>query len=278
MSLDEALFAWAWRVTQALRRNTPPAAECPHAARLAELRPHLTLVARALSGAPLEIQDAEQTGGFIGEVLYLPQRISIATTLAENVNAYLYRVAYTVTSRQLGLTLAADGSQAPDFQAFCTLLAVPTTLQAVEATLPMTRAIREQLFPLYLGSRPPWPALETTATCLEALTQALLGRPLPAPATTPGWTWLRQSLTVASAGWSDGTGTDTLDDAAVLCAPDVCRWRAACGPVGATAAVPQRSQSSPRSGRRLDAGIIPDGHGTTGKTQRTRAPGGAGST
>ena len=184
------------------RRHAPPAGERPQAARLAELRPHLTLVARALSGEPLAIQDAEQAGGFIGEVLYLPQHISVATTLAENVNAYLYRVAYTVTSRQLGLTLAADESQAPDFQAFCTLLAVPATLQALEATLPMTRSLREQLFPLYLGARPPWPALETTAACLEALTQALLGRPLPAPATTPGWTWLRQSLTVASAGWS----------------------------------------------------------------------------
>ena len=202
MSLDEALFAWVWRVTRALRRNAPYTAQCPHAAQLAELRPHLTLVARALSGEPLEIQDAEHTGGFVGEVLYLPQRISIAATLAENVDAYLYRVAYTVTSRQLGLTLAADALQAPDFQIFYTLLAVPATLQALEATLPMTHSIREQLFPLYLGARPPWPALDTTAACLEALTQTLLGRPWPVPATTPGWVWLRQSLTAAVEGCS----------------------------------------------------------------------------
>ena len=83
MSLDEVLFAWVWRMTRALRRNAAPAGECPHAARLAELCPHLTLVAQALSGEPLEIQDAEQAGGFIGEVLYLPQHISVATTLAE---------------------------------------------------------------------------------------------------------------------------------------------------------------------------------------------------
>ena len=178
-------------------------------------------MAQALSGEPLEIQDAEQAGGFIGEVLYLPQHISVATTLAENVNAYLYRVAYTVTSRQLGLTLAVDGSQAPDFQALCTLLAVPVTLHALETTLPMTRSLRQQLFPLHLGARPPWPALETTTACLEALTQALLGRPLPTSAATPGWTWLRQSLTVSSEGWSEGTGTDPLDSAQHLRTPDV---------------------------------------------------------
>ena len=203
MSLDDALLTLAWRVTRVLRWTfSAPPPEQVHAARLAMLRPHLTLVARALSGEPLEIREAEHTGGFVGELLYLPRCISIATTPEENVQAYIYRVAYTVTSRQLGLTVSANDALQPDFQAFRTLLAVPETLRALEATLPMTRALRAQFFPLLLGTRPPLLPLDTGAACLEALTQVLLGRPLPASEVTPGWRWLRHSLTVAAAGCS----------------------------------------------------------------------------
>ena len=201
MSLDEALFARIWRLTRALRRASHHAGDPAHAARLAVLRPHLMLVARALSGEPLDVREAEHAGGFVGEVLYLPQRISIAATLQENVHAYLYRVAYTVTSRQLGLTLDAGHTEHPAFQVFCTLLAVPETRRALEAALPMTRTLREQFSPLLLGTRSPWPPLDTGTACLEALTQVLLGRPLPAPEATPGWLWLQHSMTVACAGY-----------------------------------------------------------------------------
>ena len=132
-----------------------------HAARLAELRPHLTLVARALSGEPLEIRDAEHAGGFVGEVLYLPRRISIATTLAENVNAYLYRVAYTVTSRQLGLTLAADDAQTRLFRssAPCWPSRNAAGLRSNLTNDPLPTGAIISPAP---GSRPPLPALETT--------------------------------------------------------------------------------------------------------------------
>ena len=200
MSLDEALWILAWRVTRACRRASPPPEDQAPVARLADLRAHLTLVARALSGEPLEIRDAEQAGGFVGEILFLPRSINIATTPAANVQAYVYRVAYTVTSRQLGLTLRADDALQPTFQVFRTLLAVPATLRALEASLPMTRALRAQLFPLLLRARPPLPPLDTDAACLEALTQGLLGRPFPTADAIPGALWLRDSLTVAAAG------------------------------------------------------------------------------
>src|SRR5712691_1635377 len=140
-----------------------------------------------------------------GVVLYLPRGISLAATSEENAQAYLYRVAYTVMSRQLGLTLNADEAQQPAWQAWRTLLAVPTTLCALEATLPMTSTLREQWFPVLLRSRLPWPTLDTVAACLEALTQALLGHPLPAADGTPGWEWLHRSVTAASGGCSAET-------------------------------------------------------------------------
>ena len=209
MSLDETLFTLAWRLLRAWRRPAPHLGAPAQVARLEELRPHLTLVARALSGEGLEVREAEDTGGFRGATLYLPPSISLAPTHADNVQAYVYRVAYTVTSRQLGLVLQISDTTPTDVQLFRTLLAVPATLRAVEATLPMTQALRAQFFPLLLDMRPPWPGLETTAACLEALTQVLLGRPWPPSQATPGYLWLQHSLRVAAEGYSE-TAARTL--------------------------------------------------------------------
>ena len=85
--------------------------------RLADLRAHLTLVARALSGAPLDIQEAEHAGGFAGDVLYL-RAMSFAEDPEANALAYLYRVAYTVTSRQLGCVLSAEHTHAVELTTY----------------------------------------------------------------------------------------------------------------------------------------------------------------
>ena len=192
MSWDEALFKLGLRLKHTLKhRNPERQAERARASKLANVQSHLTLVARALSGAPLEIKEAEQTGGFVGDILYLPSQISIANTPSENDRAYLYRVVYTVTTRQLGFTLPATGGASPHFQTFYTLISVWATLQALEETLPMTRTLRDQFFPLLLKNRPPCSSLNTVSACLEALTQVLLGRSTSEFDDSPGTQWLR---------------------------------------------------------------------------------------
>ncbi|MDH3598225.1 MAG: VWA domain-containing protein [Candidatus Tectomicrobia bacterium] len=199
MSWDEALFKLGLRLKRALYRHDPVReAQRACEARLADLQGHLTLVARALSGDPLEIKEAEQSGGFVGEILYLPSGISIAATPLENARAYLYRLAYTVTSRQLGLTLPATDAMTPNFRTFCTLVAVSPTLQVLEAALPMTRTLREQFFPLLLKTRPPCSTLDTVSICLEGFTQVMLGRALSEFGGSPGAQWLHHCIATAA--------------------------------------------------------------------------------
>ena len=157
MSLDEALFTLALHLKRAVWRDRAHAAELARAVRLADTRAHLTLVARTLSGAPLGLQEAEHVGGFAGDVLYLPRAMSFAEDPEANALAYLYRVAYTVTSRQLGCVLSAESPQATELTTLHTLLAVPPTIEALEAELPMTRELRQRFFPLLLHYRPPLP-------------------------------------------------------------------------------------------------------------------------
>jgi nitric oxide reductase NorD protein len=202
MSLDQALFTLALRWKRAVWRDRAHAAELARGVLLADLRTPLTLVARALSGAPVEIQEAEHAGGFAGDVLYLPRAMSFAEDPEANALAYLYRVAYTVTSRQLGCVLSAEQTQAGALTTLATLLAVPPTLAALEAELPMTRDLRQRFFPLVLCARPPCPTLHTPATLLEAFTQVLLGRDLEVwrdqeREHRAGWEWLQHSVTLA---------------------------------------------------------------------------------
>jgi len=205
MSLDEALFTLALRLKRAVWRDRAHAAALARGVCLADLRAHLTLVARALSGAPLDIQEAEHAGGFAGDVLYLPRTMSFAEDPEANALAYLYRVAYTVTSRQLGWALSAEQTQTVELTTLSTLLAVPPTLAALEAELSMTRELRQRFFPLVLRDRPPCLTLHTPAALLEACTQVLLGRDLEVwrdqeREYKAGWEWLQRSVTVARQG------------------------------------------------------------------------------
>src|SRR5262245_53643419 len=202
MSLDEALFTLALRLKRAVWRDSARAAELTRGVGLADMRARLTLVARALSGAPLDIQEAEHAGGFAGDVLYLPRTMSCAEDPEANALAYLYRVAYTVTSRQLGYVLSAEHTQAGELTTLATLLAVPPTLAALEAELPMTRDLRQRFFPLVLRNRPFCLTLRTPAALLEAFTQVLLGRDLEVwhgqeREHKAGWEWLQHSVTLA---------------------------------------------------------------------------------
>jgi len=205
MSLDQALFTLALRLKRAVWRDRAHAAALARGARLTDLRGHLTLIARVLSGVPLDIQEAEHAGGFAGDVLYLPRAMSFAEDPEANALAYLYRVAYTVTSRQLGCVLATEPTQAVALTTLSTLLAVPPTLAALEAELPMTRALRQRFFPLVLCSRPPCLTLDTPAALLEAFTQVLLGRDLEVWRAKEleyraAWALLQHSVTLARQG------------------------------------------------------------------------------
>ena len=205
MSLDEALFTLALRLKRATWRARSHEAALARGVRLADLRARLTLVARLLSGTPLDIQEAEHAGGFAGDVLYLPSAMSFAEDPEANVLAYLYRVAYTVTSRQLGCVLSAEHTPAVALTTLSTLLAVPSTLAALEAELPMTRELRQRFFPLVLRDRPPVLTLSTPVALLEAFTQVLLGRDREVWRNQEGehksgWEWLQHSVTRARQG------------------------------------------------------------------------------
>jgi len=61
---------------------------------LKDISSRLTLIARALTGANIDIFPAEKEGGWKGHTFYLPTSFSLLPTIEENLNFYIFRIVY----------------------------------------------------------------------------------------------------------------------------------------------------------------------------------------
>jgi nitric oxide reductase NorD protein len=70
---------------------------------LKNIRPRLTILARALCGEAIEIYPAEEEGGYKDNSFFLPSSFAEFSTLEENTSFYLYRTLYLFQQRELRL-------------------------------------------------------------------------------------------------------------------------------------------------------------------------------
>jgi len=99
VDLQEKLYKKfiGWRSKRRLEQDASIAVQ------LSELKPRLSLIARALTGAPIEITGAIREGGWKGNRFYLPERMSLFADLKLNFNYYLFRVFFLSKQRELRL-------------------------------------------------------------------------------------------------------------------------------------------------------------------------------
>lgn len=106
---DEKLFGAIYSASKAVfsRRSKPPS---PGRVELEAVKIRLQCFAAMLSGEPVVLRESESVGGFRGDVILLPPVMDLAwdaePTVAQDANyaAYRFRVAYTLASRQRGVT------------------------------------------------------------------------------------------------------------------------------------------------------------------------------
>jgi nitric oxide reductase NorD protein len=70
---------------------------------LSDIKPRLTLFARAISGAPIEIFPAEREGGYKNKSFFLPISSTLFPTKQENLKFYFFRIVYLSVQKQLNL-------------------------------------------------------------------------------------------------------------------------------------------------------------------------------
>lgn len=100
MSFDEYIYT---RFVRYFGKSRPDPAVLERTARLNELSPKLTVLARALTGQAVDIFPAEREGGMRGTDFFLPESIALLPSLQENITFYVFRVLYLSCQHKLGL-------------------------------------------------------------------------------------------------------------------------------------------------------------------------------
>ncbi|GGX17871.1 nitric oxide reductase activation protein NorD [Aquimarina muelleri] len=72
-----------------------------HLVKLEDIKPRLTILARAITGETIEIFEAEREGGYKNNNYFLPTHFSEFVTIEENVLFYLFRIVYLSIQKNL---------------------------------------------------------------------------------------------------------------------------------------------------------------------------------
>lgn len=103
---DEFLYKKV--VTFLKRKRHKATASLPHAVTLAELKPRLTIIARAITGEAIEIFQAEREGGYKNQNFFLPERFFLGDTIEENTAFYFFRLLYLCSQKALNLNYSRE--------------------------------------------------------------------------------------------------------------------------------------------------------------------------
>ena len=85
------------------RRKKAKQEQIAHAVKLEDLKPRLTIFARAITGRAIEIYDAEREGGYRNDNFFLPIKFADFQSTDENIAFYLFRILYLSVQKNLDL-------------------------------------------------------------------------------------------------------------------------------------------------------------------------------
>ena len=85
------------------RRSKKKEAEVAYAVRLNDIKPRLLLFARAITGEPVELFEAEREGGYKNNNFFLPDVYASFPTSKENISFYLFRILYLSVQKTMDL-------------------------------------------------------------------------------------------------------------------------------------------------------------------------------
>ena len=85
------------------RRKKAKQEQIAYAVKLEDLKPRLTIFARAITGRAIEIYDAEREGGYRNDNFFLPTKFADFQSTDENIAFYLFRILYLSVQKNLDL-------------------------------------------------------------------------------------------------------------------------------------------------------------------------------
>jgi len=85
------------------RRRLKKQKDTAHTVNLSDLKPRLTIFARAITGKSIEIFEAEREGGYKNNNFFLPEKYEEFSSTDENISFYLFRILYLSVQKNLDL-------------------------------------------------------------------------------------------------------------------------------------------------------------------------------
>ncbi len=146
MSWDEKLFHWGLGRFQTLLGAKPEGSTFSIGqVALEDVRSRLQILASALAGRAIEVKEAEGLGGVVSDTLFLPSRMDLFDVREKNIQAYLYRVAYSITADRLGLVLSEASRGNTRAQLLESLLVVPEVRRELAEQFPGLLSVEKDL-------------------------------------------------------------------------------------------------------------------------------------
>ncbi|HRP90262.1 MAG TPA: VWA domain-containing protein [Edaphocola sp.] len=101
IDIDEILYKGYLKFKKKRQLNNPEILSKQIA--LVDIKPRLTLLARAICGVAIEIYPAEREGGYKDENFFLPATFHLFSNKTENEKFYIFRLIYLCVQKKLGL-------------------------------------------------------------------------------------------------------------------------------------------------------------------------------
>lgn len=133
------------------RRNLKKGESIAHSVNLYDLKPRLTIFARAITGESIEIFEAEREGGYKNNNFFLPVKFAEFPSEEENISFYLFRILYL--SVQKNLNLNWNDNQEHDLleSQQKALETSRIVLESLFKQFPVTRNYHEKFIQFYKG-------------------------------------------------------------------------------------------------------------------------------
>ncbi len=146
---DEFIFKTFAKYFKRRRKNAQEAIE--HTVKLADIKPRLTIFARAITGRPIEIFEAEREGGYKNDNFFLPSRFFEFPNTDENLSFYLFRILYLSVQKNLGLNYAVRDQYTLEEAQKKALETSAVVLKEVFEQFPIAKNIYNPLISHFLG-------------------------------------------------------------------------------------------------------------------------------
>ena len=106
MDIDELLFGTVSKYFK--KRNKKKILLANNAVILKDVKPRLTILARAITGNPIEIFPAEREGGYKNNNFFLPIYFNELSAKEQNLGLYFFRILFLSVQSDLNINLIAD--------------------------------------------------------------------------------------------------------------------------------------------------------------------------